>query len=111
MKEAGLAVEPDVNIEALIAHLAVNLSPSINLPKLDAICVGLKDLVHDIQKRELLGLVEMQVNHGELEEAMPFLIGPCVRGHSLEVVIDCLYDDQSSTHHLPRRRTKLRLEH
>jgi hypothetical protein len=49
MKEAGLAVEPDVNIEALIAHLAVDLEPSIKFPKLDAICVGLKDLVHDIQ--------------------------------------------------------------
>jgi hypothetical protein len=53
----------------------------------------------------------MKVNHGVLEEVMPFLIGPCVRGHSLEVVIDCLYDDQSSINPLPRRRTKLHLLH
>jgi hypothetical protein len=37
----------------------------------------------------------VKVNHGELEEAMPFLIGPCVRGHSLEVVIDCLEEEPS----------------
>jgi hypothetical protein len=90
MNEAGLPVEPDINIEALIAHLAVNLRTRILLPKLDAIRVGLKYLVHDIQQRELLWLVEMKVNHGVLEEAMPFLIGACVRGHSLEIVIDCL---------------------
>jgi hypothetical protein len=49
MNEASLPVEPDVNIEALIAHLAVDLRTSIQLPKLDAISVGLKYLVHDIQ--------------------------------------------------------------
>ena len=49
MNEAGLPVEPDVNIEALIAHLAVDLSARIQLPELDAISMGLKYLVHDIQ--------------------------------------------------------------
>jgi hypothetical protein len=90
MNEAGFSVEPDFNIEALIAHLAVDLRTCIKLPKLDAIRVGLKYLVHDIQKRELLRLVEMKVNNGVLEEVMRFFIGTCVPGHSLEVVIDCL---------------------
>jgi hypothetical protein len=49
MNEASLPVEPDVNIEPLIAHLAVDLRARIQLPKLDAIRVGLKYLVHDIQ--------------------------------------------------------------
>ena len=51
MNEAGIPVEPDVDIEALIAHLAVDLRTSIKLPKLDAIRMGLKYLVHDVQKR------------------------------------------------------------
>ena len=90
MNEPSLSVEPDVNIETFIAHLAVNLSPCIQLPKFDAISVGLKYLMHDIQEREFLRLVEIKVYHSELEEAMPFLIGPCVQGYSLEVVINCL---------------------
>jgi hypothetical protein len=49
MNEAGLSVEPDVDIKALISHLAVDLRTCIKLPKLDAIRVGLKYLVHDIQ--------------------------------------------------------------
>ena len=49
MNEAGIPVEPDVNIEALIAHLAVDFRARIQLPELDAISMGLKYLVHDIQ--------------------------------------------------------------